>query len=297
MVIHDFTASEKFNAMAENTKKAWRYSFRLAEHPDTLGGLSVQEVDAAFVQAFLDGLADRPAIQERTRKALKALEKWAIVRRKLPKPITLGTEVIGCRGAREPWTDEEVRLAEQYARPDLARVVTLAAMTGQRLGDLCRMRWGDVGPYRGRLGIDLTQEKTSTPLWCPIIHEFEPVLNSWDRSSLWIIAKANGSPWARQELSVTWHKHRKRNPALAPLEARRLSLHGLRATATLRLRRDGLSNAYIGKVVGMSEAMVNRYCRRADQADEAVRAMELRERTRGEHAQVISLNRASNPLK
>jgi hypothetical protein len=45
----------------------------------------------------------------------------------------------------------------------------------------------------------------------------------------------------------------------------------------IRLRRDGLSNALIGQVVGMSERIVNLYCRRAIQSDDAIRAMEIRE--------------------
>jgi hypothetical protein len=62
--------------------------------------------------------------------------------------------------------------------------------------------------------------------------------------------------------------------------ARKLSLHGLRASAIIRLRRDGLSNAMIGAVVGMSEPIVNLYCRRADQIEDAIRAMEIRDAAR-----------------
>ena len=239
------------------------------------------------MQAFLDGLSDRPATQEQARKALQALEKWAVVRRRLPRQITLGTEVLGSQGAREPWSEEEVAIAEHCGRPDLERTVTLGANTGQRLGDMCRMRWADVRVYRGRLGIDLTQEKTKKPLWVPVIQEFEPVFSSWERNSLWILTRRDGRPWTRPELSEAWYRERLRNPLLAPLNARKLSLHGLRATATIRLRRDGLSNALIAEMIGMSEAMVNRYCRRADQADNAIRGMELREGTRGEQTQVI----------
>ena len=206
---------------------------RLAEHPEALGSLTIAEIDPAFVQAFLDGLSDRPATQEQARKALQALEKWAVVRRRLPRQITLGTEVLGSQGAREPWSEEEVAIAEHCGRPDLERTVTLGANTGQRLGDMCRMRWADVRVYRGRLGIDLTQEKTKKPLWVPVIQEFEPVFSSWERNSLWILTRRDGRPWTRPELSEAWYRERLRNPLLAPLNARKLSLHGLRATATI----------------------------------------------------------------
>src|SRR5262249_28370491 len=84
----------------------------LAERPDTLGAYPVDVIRPALVQAFLDGLADRPAQQKNAQTALKAVEKWALVRDLLAHPITMGTEAPGGTGAYEPWTDEQVELAE-----------------------------------------------------------------------------------------------------------------------------------------------------------------------------------------
>lgn len=52
-------------------------------------------VRPALVQQFLDGLADRPGAQQRARVAIKAVERWALVRDLMPFPITTGTEIIG----------------------------------------------------------------------------------------------------------------------------------------------------------------------------------------------------------
>jgi transposase len=43
-----------------------------------------------------------------------------------------------------------------------------------------------------------------------------------------------------------------------------VTLHGLRCTAVIRLRREGLSSAQIGDITGMSLATIERYCRFAD---------------------------------
>jgi integrase len=286
-LIREFKASDKFKSFARETQVAYSYVFRLAEHPDALGSLTTAEIDPFLVQAFLDGLSDRPGVQAKARKALQAVEKWAFRRRRITRTITFGTEVLRGDGAREPWTDEEIAIAEQHARPDLARVVTLAANLGQRAGDLCAMRWTACRIYRGRQGIDLRQQKTKKPLWIPIPAELEQAMATWDRGSLFILTKPNGSPWTRHEVSMAWNRERKRNPALELLEARKLSLHGLRASAVIRLRRAGVSRLLIADTVGMSGAMVDIYCRRSEQADNAIAALEMMERTRGERTQVI----------
>jgi DNA-binding CsgD family transcriptional regulator len=43
-----------------------------------------------------------------------------------------------------------------------------------------------------------------------------------------------------------------------------VTLHGLRCTAVIRLRRAGLSVGQIGDIAGMSLATIERYCRFAD---------------------------------
>jgi integrase len=88
-----------------------------------------------------------------------------------PYPITTGTEAPGGDGGNEPWSDEQVELAERHARPDLARMVTLAANTGQRGSDLVKMRWTDIEEHEGRTGINVIQRKTGLVIWIPMTQE------------------------------------------------------------------------------------------------------------------------------
>jgi integrase len=280
-VLRDFQASDQFNNYKQNTKDAWRYIYRLAEHPDTLGSLYITQIDTADIQDFLDGLAEHPYMQHRGKRALRAVEKWALQRRRMPRAIVRDAGLVKADGSREPWTLEEVDLGEQHARPHFARIITLGSMTGQRLGDMIRMQWTHLRTYRGELGIDVLQEKTGLKMWVPIIQEFQPILASWPRVGKYILTRADGFPWVtRKHVSEKWCKERVSNPMLAPIAARMLTLHGLRATACLRLRADGLSNAFIAACVGMSEKMVDTYCKRENRADTAIEAMQMRERNR-----------------
>lgn len=59
-------------------------------------------------------------------------------------------------------------------------------------------------------------------------------------------------------------------------------LHGLRGTAVLRLRRAGVSKPLICDFVGMSAQMVDRYCRKSEQRENALAAVYQLEKIRQE---------------
>jgi integrase len=271
-VIKAYLASPKFQGLAPNTKRSYRRALLLAEHQDGLGSIPVDEMRPALVQAFLDGLAGRPAAQQKAKRVLKALESWAIVRDLLPRSITQGTEAPGSDGGHEPWTDEQVSVGEMVSVTHLSHAITLAANTGQRGSDLVRMRWTDIETVGGHPGINVTQQKTGRKLWVPFTQALISKIETWERRPGYILVRPDGTPYVRDMLTKAWYWERVRNPALEPL--RHLHLHGLRATAVVRLRRAGVSIAQICDVVGMSQQMVARYCRLSDQRANAIAAME-----------------------
>lgn len=278
-VIRAYLRSPKFEALARSTQVSYRHLLGLAEQPDVLGAISTDTIRPALVQAFLDGLADRPAQQKCAQTAIKAVEKWALVRDLLPFPISTGTEAPGGDGGHVPWTDEQVRLAEANARPHLARVITLASNTGQRGSDLVKMRWSDLEEYDGRLGINVIQKKTGMVIWIPLTQDLAAAVATWERRPTYLLLKEDGLPFTRQQLSDQWLRERNTRPVLAPLAEAGLVLHGLRATAIVRLRRAGATTGQIGDMVGMSEQMVNRYCRFSKQRDNALAAVHYLDKT------------------
>jgi integrase len=279
-VIRTYMSSPKWEGLADNTRANYGYPLRLAERPETLGALPVDVIRPALVQAFLDGFADRPAAQKSAQTALKAVERWALVRDLLPYPITTGTEAPGSQGGFKPWTDEQVELAEHKARPHIARVITVAANTGQRGSDIVRMRWSDIEDHEGRPGINVTQQKTGLVLWVPFTQELMRAVLKWERRPTFIALKEDGQPWTRAQLSDQWLRERENRVALAPLKAEGLVLHGLRATAVVRLRRAGANTGQIADMVGMSEVMVKRYTRFSVQRENALAAVHYLDRTK-----------------
>lgn len=269
----------------------------MAENPEALGGLSVLTVRPALVQAFLDGLAGTPGRQKNARTALKAVEKFALVRDLLPYPIMTGTETIKMDGGHEPWPDDMVRMAIEHARADLARVVTLAVELGQRGSDIIKMRWSDIedqtDPHSGELrpGIHVIQKKTGVRLWIPFTRDMVAAVESWRtsrRPPFFLVLRKNGAAFDRNLLSWAWNQERDQNPALAPLKERGLVLHGLRSTAVVRARQRGATVLQISSMFGMSEPMVARYSRLADQREMAMAAVHHLDGTRREQERAKS---------
>lgn len=277
-VIKAFLQSDKFARLGKGTQYNWKRWLTLADSPEGLGSVPVDEMRPALVQAYLDGLTETPGAQQTAYAALRALNKWARVRDLLPQPIVeRGMELVGSEGGHEPWTDEQTAFAESTVSPHLSRVLTLAANTGQRGSDLVKMRWTDLEVHDGHPGINVHQvKKTKTgrmKLWIPFTQALIAKIDTWERSLGFILVKRDGTPFANShQLTNHWLKERKR-PELQSIS--HLHLHGLRATAVVRLRRANIEPTLIANFVGMSVGMVERYCRLSDQRENALAAVRI----------------------
>jgi integrase len=279
-VLREYETSPNFTKNELSTQENYRRVLGWADA--VLGHLSVHEIRPALVQAALDGLADRPGAQVMARAVLSAVDKWAVLRERLPRSITFGTEVIGLEGGHAPWTDPQVKIGELHAKAGLSRVVTLAVHLGQRGSDVVRMRLSDMEdqqhPITGRMypGIHVVQQKTGLRLWVPFTDELAEHIKVWRREigPPWLfVTKQDGSPYTRPQLSWQWNHQRDTEPALEPLKTAGLVLHGLRGTAVVRLRKAGASVLQICSMIGMSEPMVTRYSRFADRTDMSLAAV------------------------
>lgn len=271
-VINAYLASPKFASLSAGTQVNYRCSLRFAGSREGIGDVPVSVLRPAIVQGFLDGLANEPGRQVNMRVALKAVEKWAIVRDLLPHVISLGTETVGGGDGHRPWTDHQIETAIKYARPEISRAILLAANTGQRGSDLIKMAWSDLEEIDGRIGIHVIQKKTGLELWIPFTAALATVVATWERRPAPLLLRDDGTPWAKRGwLTMAWVRERSNNPELAPCKG--LTLHGLRASACVRLRRLGATEAQISAMVGLSIPMVTRYCRKSVQKENAMAAV------------------------
>jgi len=284
-------------ATAANYSRVIRWAEAVLGRYSTLD--TVNGIRPKLVLAALDQLAETPGQQVNARAILVTIDKWAVPREHLLQPITYGVKVKGRIEGHDPWTDPQVALGQQHARPDLARVITIAVNTGQRGSDIVRMRLTDIceekHPITGRSypGINVVQKKTGLRLWVPFTDEIAAAVETWRREIRppWLlVTQQDGTPFERNDLSVAWGVERARNEALATLKDAGLVLHGLRGTCVVRLRKAGASTLQIGNMIGMSPPMVARYSRFADQIDMGLAAVHYlntragRESDKGEKA-------------
>jgi integrase len=306
-LVRAYKLSPKFLGYADATKALWARELDFMSEPDTLGALTRTEIRPSLVQGYIDGIAGLPGKQAAAMAALKQLEKWAVVRDLLPRQITLGVETEESDGeGHVPWTDEQVALAERYARPDIARAVTLGANTGQRGSDLVRMGPTDIETFKGAdgnpvNGINVRQKKTKRQVWVPITSALAAAMETWERRPGPFLTRTTGRTpiWTRAGLTNAWAYERDRNPDLAPLRLcgpnhdTPLVLHGLRGHACVRLKRAGANTNQIADTVGMSEEMVKNYTRLSEQRENAVAAVYHLEKTLQERLERMSKKNAS----
>ncbi len=217
--------------------------------------MPAEQMRASMIRGVVDGLAERPGAGNNFLSTMRAVSTWAVVRDHLVASITEGIEPYASQGGHKPWTDDQINAAKEHLTGAVRRGVFLMIFTGQRGSDIVRMGPTDVDEN----GFRLTQQKTKRDVWCPIVPELAAEMEGWERVPGPFVRQASGRPFTRKLFSRHFDEQRREIAAL-----KGVTLHGLRATAVIRLRRAGLSTAQIQDVIGMSLAMIERYARFAD---------------------------------
>ena len=104
------------------------------------------------------------------------------------------------------WTEQDVTRFMDGAEVELQRVMILAIHTGQRYGDLIRLRWSD---YDGAK-IRLKQNKTSQRVTIDCTAALKRMLDETPRQGPFILTRDDGRPWHTKKddkaLAKAWHK-------------------------------------------------------------------------------------------
>lgn len=259
--------------LADGTIDQYQRALRTAR--TAWGSLPVKGIRPVHVQAIMDRLAATPGKANNFLSAMRAFSAWARPRDHVEHSLTEGVKPYDKDEGHKPWTQEQIDVAMAKLTGVVRRGVALYLWTGMRGSDAVRIGWTDVDEG----GFSYRSQKTDREVYCPIVPELEREMAGWERRPGPFLyqgeGKAEGHRYSRKLFSKHFAAARDEIPELAGT-----TLHGLRCTAVIRLRRAGLSTAQIGDIVGMSIAMIERYCRFAD-------------RKISGHAALISLNERS----
>lgn len=129
-------------------------------------------------------------------------------------------------------TDDEFLAVYECASPIVQLLMGLAYITGQREGDLLKLRRDAITPQ----GLMVRQGKTSRKLlisWSPAVTwliELAGNLPEQGKASLYIACQRNGQPYSESGFQTAWQKHI-RKCFKDGLVAERFTFHDLRAKA------------------------------------------------------------------
>lgn len=252
-MIDGYKASPKYLNLTKGSKEQYDQALKTARA--AWGALSAKGVRPVHVRALMDGLAATPGKANTFLGGMRALNSWALSHGMLDQSMTQGVVPYAKNGGHKPWTPQQIKAAHDKLAGMVRRGIMLYLYTGQRGSDVVQL--GPTMVDDG--GFSLRQQKTGRDVWCPILPELKAEMDSWKLEPGPYLRQPNGRSYTRKRFSLHFDEARENIP-----ELQGVTLHGLRSTAVINLRRSGLSTAQISDCIGMSIAMIERYCRFAD---------------------------------
>jgi integrase len=251
-----FQASPEFADLAPRTRKDYAKLLLILEREFgdfPISALEDRRARGDFLE-FRDRLALRSRRQADYAYAVLARSlSWALNRGIVPvNPCERGGRVYRAQRSERVWSEEQEQAFYAAAPEHLHLPMKLALWTGQRQGDLLRLRWSD---YDGEF-IRLKQGKTGARVVIPVATELRAELdarrsrleadNPADFANRTILMNNRGQAWTAGGFRASWRK------ACQKTQVEGLSFHDLRGTAVTRLALAGCTVAEIATITGHS---------------------------------------------
>jgi hypothetical protein len=255
-VLDLYTSSTHFlETLAKETRRKYQESIAMVRA--AWGSLPAEGLRPKHARELLDQFGHVPGTGNNLLGLLRAVSNWGLERGHFGQSITEGVKPYKSKGGHKPWTMAQCAAAERHLTGMVRRAYFLARFTGQRGSDVVRLGDGfvDDGGFR------LSQQKTGREIWCPIEDRLAAEMATWHREPGVgpYLRQNHGKLYSRKLLDKQFAEARDTIPELAGA-----TFHGLRGTRVVELRQRGATGTQIQDQVGMSLAMVERYCRFAD---------------------------------
>ncbi|MDO5613621.1 MAG: tyrosine-type recombinase/integrase [Paracoccus sp. (in: a-proteobacteria)] len=210
-LIRDYLQSLKFEKKRDSTQR--EYKRMLLEIEKRFGKLPVKALESprirgVFIEYQEEIGRDRPREADNRLSVLSAVLTHAASKGNIRENPLKGFERIYDADRSEMiWTDGDVATFMQAAPLELQQAMILAIHTGQRYGDLIRLRWAD---YDGT-NVSLKQNKTKARVTIHASTTLRLMLDSMERRGPYILTRDDGRPWFTEkndkEMGKQWAAH------------------------------------------------------------------------------------------
>lgn len=286
-LITEYKASPEWARLRPATQRDYAmYLDRLAVEA---GDRLVADTTRKTIYQMRDAMASTPVAANHMLAVLRTIIEWGI-----PRDYSEDNPVVGVtrleideKGAA-PWPEKGYGFVLAHAPADLRRMAFLGRATGQRAGDLVRMKPAHLEADGINTWIGKRRELLHfVPLTAAELAE----IRSWKVDPLDLFIKSmRNRPYTADHLGSRWQRWRDSEEA-APIRDMNMTIHGLRATKIADLRMSGIPDGSIATEVGLTPAMVTRYSRFADKSGLARKSRDERER---KAAAVVQLRKSGN---
>lgn len=247
-----YQASKAFTGRKENTRKLYAYALRRIER--TLGKFPVDDLTRPDLQLVLDNeLSETPGSHNIYLAVLGLVYRHARRESKTTLKPTEDFEKAQI-GEHSAWPDPALEAGLQSPHKRTRLAINLLYFTGQRIGDVMKMRWSDIRGDR----VHVIQEKTDKRLWIPLASELRAELAATPKRGLTIITNEDGGPMTDQVI----RRELKAHGAAMGFE---VVPHGLRKNAVIGLLHAGCTIAEVAAITGQTFQIVEKYARQVDQ--------------------------------
>ncbi len=261
-LITAYLSSPEYMELGERAKQEYRgYLDRMRER---FGHLSYRSMSRRFVIAYRDSMASTPSKANHAIKVLRLLLSYAMDRELIKTNPAAGVKKLKTGDGWQPWPEAALERFHVEGRGAARLGFMLALYTGQRRGDVVRMRWSDLVDG----GIRVKQSKTGAELFIPIHPTLAAELARIDKRGLAIVGRQDGRPYTDSGFNAVWRREKAR------LGLGGVQFHGLRKNAVAALYEAQCTPQQVQAITGhASLEMVAHYGKGARQKVLATQAM------------------------
>lgn len=254
-IVAAFRKSPGFRSLRPNTRRSYEQAMDkiLAEFETTPASwIDKRGARGMFLQ-WRDEMASHPAAADQTLMVLRSILSWALDRELVTVNPLLRYKRLNKSSRRDVvWSAEQMAVVMDKFPKRLVEAFRLALLTGQRQGDLLKLRWSQIGQT-----IQIEQEKTGARVAIPVQGELASLLASLDRKSVYVLTNSQGRPWTSNGFASAWYHACKKHGITG------VHYHDLRGTAVCRWYSEGWSLSDIAAMTGHSEVGAERILRQA----------------------------------